>query len=274
MSGIEGTAELGIPQLPEGLDTVPRISFSRLIYAVGENAADLRDEIDGEVLRLATPQMIWLGLYVPREDPRFTKSQNTYNNVVFSAADFLVLARSPADLGKHSYSQNLAVNDRRPPGEKVTDRDEAHRTASRAAGHQLEKQLGKVEGLQTRLFDERASLLALWKEIKSRGFAHYGAKKLDALRVQGHLAIQDSVEVASVNLSWNNETVEEVQKAIYYILYAGNNNARLENWQTYVRLAGRYARAKIQATDRSRKAIGIALDSYSPYLESTETDGK
>lgn len=266
MSGLVSTAELGIPQMPEGLEITPRITFSRLIRAVGENAEDLRGEVDTEVLQMVRPEMIWHGLHIPRDDPRFTKTQNTYDGVVFSAGEFLVIARSPADLGKHAYSQNLAVNDKRPPGEKVLDRDEAHRTASRAAGHQLKKQLGKVEGLQTRLFDEKSALFALLKEIKAGGYAHYGAKRLDALRIQGHVAIQGSVEAASLNLSWDNDLAEEAHKAIYYILYAGNNGTRLSNWLTYVKLAGNYTKNKIQAAGRSRRAIGVALESYSPYL--------
>ncbi|HSX45075.1 MAG TPA: hypothetical protein VLF39_03150 [Candidatus Saccharimonadales bacterium] len=263
------------PDMPVELVENRKVTFSKLINMVSYRYGLTKADTTIEDLERARPMNIDRGLYIPKEDKERTEqAEHLYQEVVFPSPQFGLITRSPRGLANRAYAKTQAANDRKPADQKQTDRDIVHATASRAAGHALEKRADDLEELRNGISAELIALRALRREIGSGGRAHYRAENLDKLRQRGHTSIHQAVEAAAINLGWDNQLVDGVQQAVNYNLYGyhGHNNQRIKNWRQYTWMAGNYAKARIKAMAVSQRATSVVLKRYQPFLDEADQE--
>lgn len=263
--------EVQAPDVPEGFDLERRTSFSHLIRVIGDNMALPPDFTRVEDLERVDPASIERGLVFPERYAYERRLKNVYLGIGFSATQFLEIARSPSDLAGHVYTKAKKANEKRAPEERH-DRDTAHATASRAAGHSLEERVLGLTVAQGQLASQRLDLLRLNKELRAPGRAHWSGRNLDALRRLSSNVIHSTIEIAATNLPWDNQTADDLQDALHYNLYghAGHNNRRLGFWTRYVLMAGKHTRRQLEAVTQSLQRTTNELVQYQPYLDAAK----
>jgi hypothetical protein len=266
-------ADLQPPDMPVELAENRKVTFSKFITLVSLRYGLTKADTTVEDLERATPMNIDRGLYIRLVDrERTARAQNLYEEVVFPSPQISLLTKSPSDLAKRAYARAQAANDKKPADQKETNRDTVHATASRAAGHVLEKRADSLEELRNGISAELIALRALRRELFAGGKAHYRADNLDVLRQRGHNSIHQAVEVAAINLGWDNDMVDGIQQAVNYNLYghSGHNNQRIKHWRQYTYMAGKYAGARLDAMAVSQRATAVVLGRYQPFLDEAD----
>lgn len=266
--------EVRAPELPEGFDMDRRTSFSHLIKVIGDHMNLPPDFTDREALEKVTPEKIESGLSFNQRYAHEQRIKNVYAGVGFSATQFLEIARSPSDLAGHTYTKAQKANEKREPEARL-DRNEAHATASRAAGHVLEEHVLGLTSTHGQLAQQRLDLLRLNRELKAPGRAHWSGRNLDGLRKTASNVIHSTIEIAATTLEWDNQTADELQDALHYNLYghAGHNNRRIGFWGRYVLMAGRHTRRQLDAVTMSLERTSKELGTYRPFLDAVKADG-
>ncbi len=262
------------PELPPDIDLEQRTSFSHLICVISDHMdlpPDFTDQVD---LGRVDPVSIEAGLYFDKREAYEKRLKNVYEGIGFTATDFMAVTLSPSTLATRTYGRTMKANEKRPSEERL-DRDEAHDTASRSAGHILEQNTAQLEVLIGVLAQRRLALLRLHRALKAPGRAYFGqtVAVLDDLRKVASDAIHQSIEVAATNLTWDDKTADDLQDALHYNLYghAKHNNRRIEFWRRYVLMTGKYTKEQIEAVGHSLEITVEELAKYMPYLEATKS---
>lgn len=258
------------------------ITISRLLKAVSDYMALPPSYASHDAYELAQPELVHPGLYIDRDDRRFRTAENLYMGVVHPSQEFRQISRSPRDMARHAKNktrnsyhleeimvagkiQTIGLDNK---GLEI-DRDEIEARAQRSAGHQIERYIEGLEERRVELLAREASLLALGRELRSPGNAHWKAENLNRLRIEGEQSIREAVEVSSINMSWGSIAVDGLHQAVMYKIYGlpGHNNARLKNFLPWTRLTHRWMKARVHTTNSALNACRRELAIYQPALD-------
>ena len=256
-------AEVVPAQQLEGVDYDRRMGFAKLLARTAGAEALPADYASPTDLALARPESLQAGLYVLRDDPRYSDAQLRVQDTIFPSQEFGFIARSPADLARHSKATTRKANAGNP------DRDDAGLKIQRSAGHALETKIEATDALLL-AWQERRRLLASLAIDLGGTYPHYKGRNLELRRVEIDQAIHQTAEVAAVNRpDWNNKIVEGVHRAIKVHLYRTDTTveARIFRWVSYMKLVDRHTRAKSQIATEAQKFTVREFQKYKPYLE-------
>ncbi len=250
----------------ETIDFQRRIASSALIKLVTDTAPPDPSEVTERDLRVMSPNQISSGLYVPEaRSPQDTP--NSFKGVVFPADQFLVIARSPSDLARHTRTRTLRAH------ERTDDKYQADQSANRAAGHVLKSHLSKISTLETSLHNEEEKAALFSRELHgARGtgyYSHHSFEKLQPIKASVESAIFDALNVAATTHKWDKEKTERARKTILYQLY-GIDSRRVKNWIGYTDVVKNYAHARGIVIAQARRSVATELAQYQPFLDAKE----
>lgn len=260
------------------------ISMSRLLRTVSDYMNLPLSYASVPAYDLAEPQKVSSGLYIERTDPRYKTAENLHRGVVFPGAEFADISRSPNDLARRAKNRlrNTYKVEEVIVGEQIgqtvvdkegnaLDRDEIEARAHRAAGHDIEGYVAKMEARVAAVQARQVVLVALAKELSAPARAHYRAENLDKLRITGERAIRQAIEVASLNMDWGSLTVDGIHQAAMYKIYGlpGHNNYRLRNFLPWAEMTRNWLIARGHGIRSALRDSRRELAYYEPALQAT-----
>lgn len=282
-----GVADFSLERV-RGVDPEKRITLLRLARSLGhtiepraeaEAHSDPALDIYRKNFKDADTEALESGLYIPRNDPRYSKAELLVTvstepchldlpgivphdvGVVFPREEFSIVARSAKDLSRHVRAKTRRANG------SEEDRDEVEARVNRSAAHAMEGKLKGINELDNYLIDERKLLFTVLREARSLWAAHYKAKNLDKKRKQADELIHNAAETASINLNLGTVTIRAMHRAIASNLYRRGSSRELRNmWQKYLTMTGRYTNARRGKVSQSKSACEKEFAIYAPSL--------
>jgi hypothetical protein len=263
-----------IPELPEDFDLTRRVTASRLIATIAEYADLPTDYTTVQDLDRVSPQNIDSGLIVGTAEAKKLREENeiqsVYGGVGFDAIHYMMINRSPKDLGGSSFSNSMKANKLKAPEDRLPT-EEAIDVANRSAGHALENLVDTQERLIEGLSTQLTLLRGFRGAIKARGRAHYNGRNLDAIRKAVDTVILSDLEIAYINRVWEGQGVDldDLKRAVQFNLYGrkGHNNTRMLLWGQYITMAGLHTRSQLAVVKTGLRKTRRELELFEPSLE-------
>lgn len=296
-----GQADLtrGVIDIPvdaiSAIDPEQRISLVRLAAeqglvfgeseALGEEDADL--QVGRDDFASASPKMLRSGLYIDVLDPRYRDKSTQQllwawgkppmnppavqgldlqrTGVVVPADEFKIVAHSPPRIAKFAEAQTRHAN------RDNIDRVVVDERVGRSAGHSMESKIARIGSLEEDIKAEIDLLRIPYREAASTWRAHFGPKKLAAIKKEADERIHEMVETATINLNPGSFEIRALHRAVAARLHRGSRQEIAQSWRIYTSLAGQYATARLVKATHSRVRCQELLEhQYRPYLERAE----
>lgn len=289
-----GVIDVSVDAMPS-VNPDRRITLVRLAGEQGlfiapeavETGEDVELQVGRDDFASARPDILRSGLYIDMLDPRYRDKSTQQllwawgkppinpaavqglnlqrTGVVVPADEFKIVAHSPERIGKFAEAQTRHAN------RDNIDRGVVDERVGRSGGHSMESKIERIGSLEEDIKAEIDLLRIPYREAASTWRAHFGPKKLAAIKKEADERIHEMVETATLNLNPGSFEIRALHRAVAARLHRGSPQEIAQSWRIYTSLAGQYATARLVKAAHSRvRCQELLEDQYRPYLERSE----
>lgn len=292
-----GVMDIPVESMP-AIDPDSRITLVRLASEQGlaiaaepiETGEDAELQVGRDDFARARPDILRRGLYIDMLDPRYRDKSTQQllwawgkppmdppavqgldlqrTGVVVPADEFKIVAHSPTRITKFAEAQTRHAN------RDNLDRVAVDEGVGRSAGHAMESKIGRIGSLEEDIRAEIDLLRIPYREAASTWRAHFGPKRLGAIKKEADERIHEMIETATLNLNPGSFEIRALHRAVAARLHRGSRQEIAHAWRIYTSLAGQYATARLVKATHSRiRCQELLEEQYRPYLERAEEAG-
>lgn len=261
--GIEGMGGFAGVEPRTDVDLSRRMAASTIIKLTSEVLDLDPGSVTERDVKVMSPRVIVSGLFVP-DGVDTGDIPNAYKGIVFPPDEFLIIARSPSDLARHTRVRTMSARS------QTADIGAVEAASMRSAGHMLERKLAKLTSLREAILTEKSKISAFSGELHSANntafYGHYNAKNLMIIKAEVEGSIFRALHIAATTHGWDKEKLGRAESTLKFQLY-GKESRRVRNWINYTDMVRDYTHKRGAITNIVMRDVKTELKKYRPFLD-------